>query len=110
MKTELIDGRIEVTKVDGNTITKTYFTKRESGEYYRGDTDEQLDLKGVEWLTDEQKADHTATKEQEQINADSLAYLASTDWYVVRQQETGTDIPQEVLDKRAEARAAVVRA
>ena len=31
-------------------------------------------------------------------------YLSDTDWYVIRQQETGVDIPQDVLDKRAECR------
>ena len=33
-------------------------------------------------------------------------YLASTDWYVVRRSETGEPIPQDVMDKRAAARAA----
>lgn len=32
------------------------------------------------------------------------AYLSSTDWYVVRRSETGEEIPQEILDKRAAAR------
>jgi hypothetical protein len=31
-------------------------------------------------------------------------YLNDTDWYVVRQAETGVEIPQEVLDKRTECR------
>jgi len=34
-------------------------------------------------------------------------YLASTDWYVIRQMETGEPIPQEVLENRAIARAAI---
>jgi hypothetical protein len=33
------------------------------------------------------------------------AYLADTDWYITRQQETGREVPQAVLDKRAAARA-----
>jgi len=36
-----------------------------------------------------------------------LEYLASTDWYIVRRAETGVEVPQEVLDKRAEARASL---
>ncbi len=36
--------------------------------------------------------------------AEAQAYLNSTDWYVVRFAETGVAIPQEVTDKRAEAR------
>lgn len=41
-------------------------------------------------------------------NAEARAYLASTDWYVVRFSETGEPIPEDVKQKRAEARAAVV--
>jgi hypothetical protein len=36
--------------------------------------------------------------------AEAQAYLNDTDWYVTRQAETGVEIPQEVLDKRAECR------
>lgn len=50
----------------------------------------------------------TSEQLQEEVNAKSLAYLASTDWYVIRLQETGVAIPQEILDKRAEARLAIV--
>ena len=42
------------------------------------------------------------------INGDSLAYLASTDWYVTRQAETGVAIPQDILTARAEARVAII--
>lgn len=42
------------------------------------------------------------------INAESRKYLADTDWYVVRQTETGAPIPQEILDARATARLAIV--
>ena len=45
---------------------------------------------------------------QIQINADALAYLASTDWYVVRFSETGVAIPQDVLDARQAARDSIV--
>ena len=44
---------------------------------------------------------------QIQINAESLAYLASTDWYVIRKQETGTDIPEDILTNRQAARDAI---
>jgi hypothetical protein len=39
-----------------------------------------------------------------QLAAEARAYLASTDWYVVRRSETGEPIPQDVMDKRAAAR------
>jgi len=41
---------------------------------------------------------------QSQTNAAAQAYLASTDWMVIRQQETGVAVPQEVADARAAAR------
>lgn len=47
-------------------------------------------------------------KTQEQINAEARAYLASTDWYVIRLQETGVAIPADILTKRQESRNAIV--
>lgn len=47
-------------------------------------------------------------KSREEKNADARAYLNSTDWYVIRMQETGEKIPEEVLKKRSEARKEVV--
>ena len=44
----------------------------------------------------------------EQTNMDSQVYLAETDWYIVRKFETDVAIPQEILDARAAARAAIV--
>ena len=45
---------------------------------------------------------------QEQTNQENLAYLASTDWTVIRLQETGVAIPQDILDLRATARLEIV--
>lgn len=50
-----------------------------------------------------------AAKEQSRINDEALSYLAKTDWYVIRQQETGVNIPQDVLTARAEARQRIQR-
>jgi hypothetical protein len=50
----------------------------------------------------------TAQQIQMAKNAQAREYLASTDWYVVRKMETGVEIPQDVLDTRSAARAAVV--
>jgi hypothetical protein len=41
-------------------------------------------------------------------NKQARRYLASTDWYVIRQGETGEPIPADVTDARAAARAAIV--
>lgn len=48
-----------------------------------------------------------AAKEAARVNEEARAYLAATDWYIVREAETGRHVPQEVLDKRAAARATV---
>lgn len=56
-----------------------------------------------EWLDNA-----TAVKSQSVINAEARAYLASTDWYVIRQQETGEPIPKDILIERSRRRAEVV--
>ena len=45
---------------------------------------------------------------QEELTYNALEYLAKTDWYVSRKAETGKDIPEDVLRKRANARVAIV--
>ena len=49
-----------------------------------------------------------AANAQALVNSESLAYLASTDWYVTRQAETGAAIPQDILTARAESRVAII--
>jgi hypothetical protein len=41
-------------------------------------------------------------------NAEARAYLSSTDWYVVRFAETGTEIPEDILAARQAARDSIV--
>lgn len=53
--------------------------------------------------------DVTAQFEQDRVNAESVSYLASTDWYVIRYMESAVAIPDDVVQKRAQARAAIVR-
>jgi hypothetical protein len=53
--------------------------------------------------------DVTAQVAQEKINAEALAYLAATDWMVVREVETQVPCPVDVKQLRAEARLRVVR-
>lgn len=70
-----------------------------------------LPLGSVE-ITDEEaeqiKEQNKPPKTQEQINAEHHAYLASTDWYVVRFAETGVAIPADILAARQAARDAIV--
>jgi hypothetical protein len=47
---------------------------------------------------------------QDKLNVDSLAYLASTDWLVLRAIDDATKpVPEDIKQKRAAARAAIVR-
>ena len=48
----------------------------------------------------EAEADQKATDE-------ATAYLRETDWYIIRNIETGEPVPQEVTDKRAGERGKV---
>lgn len=46
-------------------------------------------------------------RSQFDIDNDFRAYLLSTDWYVVRFNETGEPIPEDVKANRARARAEI---
>lgn len=59
---------------------------------------------GSEWVLDQQAL---AAHEQAAAVAEAMAYLSSTDWYVIRQQETGKAVPAEVLERRQKARLTV---
>lgn len=48
------------------------------------------------------------TNEQVVINMKARAYLTSTDWYVTRWLEKGVPIPDEISQKREEARNRIV--
>ena len=50
------------------------------------------------------------TDEEMQVvrNQEARAYLTSTDWYVIRNQETGVAIPEEIAIKRQEAREQII--
>lgn len=45
-----------------------------------------------------------AWSETDQKRLDSENYLRNTDWYVIRSLETGKAIPDDILEKRNEAR------
>ena len=53
--------------------------------------------------------DITDQVEQEAINAEALAYLASTDWLIIREVDSGVICPAEIKALRAEARAKIIR-
>jgi len=49
-----------------------------------------------------------AAAAQAVINIESLAYLASTDWYVTRFTESGVAVPADVTQARTDARLAII--
>ena len=53
------------------------------------------------------KKAEAAQAKQEAVNTAARAYLASTDWYLVRELETGVPTPQEIKDARQQARLEV---
>jgi hypothetical protein len=46
----------------------------------------------------------SAAAQQAKINAEARAYLASTDWYVIRFQETAVAVPVDIANLRQAAR------
>lgn len=52
--------------------------------------------------------DATAEIDQQRINAEARAYLASTDWVIIKSLETGIQVPMEITLARAAARARVI--
>ena len=57
--------------------------------------------------TADMKATESAQAEQDATNKEARAYLDSTDWYLVREMETGIPTPQQIKDARQEARLKV---
>lgn len=66
----------------------------------------QADENGYPFLADPP----APTEEELQVvkNQEARAYLAATDWYVIRNQETGVAIPEEIAIKRQEAREQII--
>lgn len=52
--------------------------------------------------------DISARLQQEAVNAQARAYLASTDWLIIREQETGAPCPADIKSARQAARDSVV--
>ena len=60
-----------------------------------------------EWISEGNTPDPEFTDAE--INQENLAYLADTDWYVIRKADTGTAVPTDILDARAAARLLIVK-
>ena len=67
----------------------------------------ELDPPHVVEISEEELARIVENDKRRAINKVNQEYLNSTDWYVVRKNETGKDIPADVVTKRQEARDAI---
>lgn len=52
--------------------------------------------------------DMTAEIQTQKESAEALEYLKSTDWYIIREMDSGVPCPQEIKDARAAARLKVI--
>jgi len=59
------------------------------------------------WANSELNYETVSEDYQRMLNSCAITYLSSTDWYVTRQAETGKAIPEDILNKRQEAREAI---
>ena len=84
-------------------IAQTQGSDDELAQWLAGDSFKYPEGYWVEYV------DISLQVEQDKINAEALAYLASTDWLIVREVETQVPCPLEVKELRAEARLKVVR-
>ena len=67
-----------------------------------------------EWIAEGNTPDPEYTDEeiaanaQAEINQENLAYLADTDWYVIRKSDSGEPIPAKIKKARAKARSTII--
>lgn len=67
----------------------------------------EVDNSYVITVNADKKAARIAAKEAIEANRAAKAYLASTDWYIIREMDTGEPCPQEIKTARAAARAQI---
>lgn len=81
-------------------------TQAVGSEVFRG-IDEYYKKYKFSEIFKEYKTGSEALVHQNKLNSEAYAYLASTDWLVVRNLETGIPIPRDVKEKRALARGSI---
>lgn len=62
----------------------------------------------VPFTQEEIEAFNNPVVKQEEINQLNQKYLDTTDWYVIRQFETGVEVPEDILQARKNARLSIV--
>lgn len=82
----------------------------ENKKFYPSEYKAELETIGtIEYKTQSELDALAATQTQDDINQEALAYLASTDWMVIRESEGGAICPADIKVLRAEARLNIVR-
>lgn len=64
----------------------------------------------IDWSqakTAEDKQAEAEAAATQKANAEALAYLASTDWYIVRSLDSGKPIPDDIASARQSARDSI---
>jgi hypothetical protein len=82
-----------------------------NGNMFVPNVDSNVEYQFVQqWISEgnQPEAEFTEAQTQAKLNIEAKAYLESTDWYVVRWQETGAAVPTDITAARASARAAVL--
>lgn len=101
---EGVEAQPEIPELkETRIIAQTQGSDEELAQWLAGDSFKYPEGYWVEY------EDISAQVEQEAINQEALAYLASTDWLIVREVETQVPCPAEIKALRAEARLKVVR-
>lgn len=101
---KVIEDTELIKTIDEQTLPEDF---RENYSDYSYKNNELLYTKKTEIEKQQQKQEEKEEANRLKQNRESLKYLSDTDWYIIRFQETGVPIPQEVLDARAKAREAV---
>lgn len=84
-------------------IAQTQGSDEELAVWLAGDAHKYPEGYQVEYI------DITAQMEQERINAESLKYLADTDWLIIREVDAGVPCPVEVKATRQAMRERIVK-
>ena len=90
-----------IQKIDENGITH-YVNPKFEKEF--NSTEEVTEIPIVNPLFTPLTVEEIQQYELNIKKTNAKKYLAETDWYITRQAETGTPIPEEVLLKRIQAR------
>ena len=98
--------RIDVISNSGSLISAAYKSDAE----YQGWINycESNLLWGAVGSYSVQVTDATAELNQKRINLEAKDYLASTDWYIIRELDSGVPTPPEIKTERQLARDRIV--